>query len=70
MCYFCKSMNKKILALLICIILFNIQSLFGQPQGPPNAPCWPPPCIPIDGGISIFTFLSILFGYKFLSNKK
>ena len=32
------------------------------PNGPP---CWPPPCIPIDGGIGIFTLLAAFFGYKF-----
>ena len=59
--------NKKLM--LIFLILFISINYFSQP-GPPSGPnCWPPPCIPIDGGISIFTFLSILFGYKFLSKK-
>lgn len=60
-------LNKKIIFLLL--ILFIGKFYFSQP-GLPNGPnCWPPPCIPIDGGISIFTFFSILFGYKFLSKK-
>ena len=60
-------LNKKIFFLII--ILFISKFYFSQP-GPPSGPnCWPPPCIPVDGGISIFTLLSILFGYKFLLKK-
>tara|TARA_B100000780_G_scaffold270429_1_gene230216 strand:- start:722 stop:904 length:183 start_codon:yes stop_codon:yes gene_type:complete len=60
-------MKKKILIILLILI---VQQYFSQPGNPGAAPCWPPPCIPIDGGISIFTFISILFGYKFLSKNK
>ena len=65
-------MNKKYLL----VISFVIMVLFfqGQPGPLPGGgaapPCWPPPCIPVDGGISIFTFISILLGYKFLSKNK
>jgi hypothetical protein len=55
--------------LLIVLILVSCQ-FFSQP-GPPAGPnCWPPPCIPIDGGIGIFTFISMLFGYKLVSKNK
>jgi len=30
--------------------------------GPP--PCWPPPCIPIDGGISLLVAAGTLLGGK------
>jgi len=30
--------------------------------GPP--PCWPPPCIPIDGGISLLVAAGTLIGGK------
>ena len=59
--------DKKLM--LMFVILFTTINFFSQPGLPSGPNCWPPPCIPIDGGISIFTFLSILFGYKFLSNK-
>ena len=72
-------MNKNYL--LVISFVFIVLFFQGQPGGPgpvgPTLPgggsapiCWPPPCIPVDGGISIFTFISILFGYKFLSKNK
>ena len=62
-------MNKFYLTLLLLGILLSFN---GQPPlpGGPSSNCWPPPCIPVDGGISLFTFLSIFFGYKFLSKNK
>ncbi len=47
------------------------------PPPPPPAggggtpPCWPPPCIPIDNGISLLLIAGVYFGYKtvFRSNK-
>jgi hypothetical protein len=60
-------MKKKFLVIIIILIT---QQYFSQPGSPGGTPCWPPPCSPIDGGISIFTFISILFGYKFLSKNK
>lgn len=59
-------MKKRFIIILFILIA---QQYFSQP-GPPPAPCWPPPCIPVDGGISIFTLISVLFGYKFLSKNK
>lgn len=53
---------------LIILILISI-NCFSQP-GPPSPGCWPPPCVPVDGGIGIFTLISILLGYKFLSKNK
>jgi hypothetical protein len=71
-------MNKNYL--LVISFVFIVLFFQGQPGPGPVGPtlpgggaappCWPPPCIPVDGGISIFTFLSILFGYKFLSKNK
>lgn len=59
--------NRKNILFLLFILLSS--TILGQP-GPPGSPCWPPPCIPVDGGISIFTFITVIFGYKFISNKK
>ena len=61
---------KYIKIYIIILIVFFSNGYFSQPGPPPGPNCWPPPCIPIDGGISIFTFVSILFAYKFLSKKK
>lgn len=67
-------MNKKFLLIInftFLILFFHSQpGGGGLPGGGGAPPCWPPPCIPIDGGISFFTFLSVLFGYKFLSRNK
>ena len=69
-------MNKKlffIISFVFIILIFPAQpgpGGGGLPNNGGGPPCWPPPCIPIDGGISFFTFLSVLFGYKFLSKKK
>jgi len=60
-------MKKRI---LIVVLILITQQYFCQPGPPPGPGCWPPPCIPVDGGISIFTIISILFGYKFLSKNK
>ena len=55
--------------ILIIAFIFIFSHCFSQP-GPPAPGCWPPPCVPVDGGISLFAFLSLLFGYKFLSKNK
>ena len=54
-------MNKFILGAIFTIVTVTCFSQPGPPAGPP---CWPPPCIPIDGGISIFTIIAAYFGYK------
>ena len=39
----------------------------GAPPGGPaggTAPCWPPPCVPIDGGISFLIAIGAAFGGK------
>lgn len=60
-------MKKRTLIILFILIA---QQYFSQPGNPGGTPCWPPPCIPIDGGISIFTFISMLLGYKLVSKNK
>ena len=40
------------------------------PPGPPGGgggggpPCWPPPCVPIDGGISFLLVAGAIYGSK------
>jgi len=60
--------------LLSFIILFAInliginQVSAAGPPGPPDGgddpPCWPPPCIPIDGGISFLVIAGLAYGGK------
>ena len=57
-----------------CLLFFFLsgsQSLFSAPPPPPNKlSCWPPPCIPIDGGISALIVAGAAYGAKKLYNKK
>ena len=56
---------------LILIFVFTAISPCIFAQGiPPGAPCWPPPCVPIDGGISIFVAIAAFAGYKLSSKSK
>jgi hypothetical protein len=61
-------MNKKIFLTTTCVLLSIV--ILAQPSPPPSPPCWPPPCIPIDGGISFFTILAALIGYRFYRKNK
>ena len=56
-------MNKYIFIALLCLIP---HITFAQ-GGPPQPPCWPPPCVPVDGGITIFGLIAALFGYRVIS---
>ncbi len=46
--------------------------LYSQIGPPPPPSCWPPPCIPIDGGVSILIAVGIAYGAKKINdtNKK
>ncbi len=39
-------------------------ALLAQPGGGGQPPCWPPPCIPIDGGLSLLIGAGALLGGK------
>ncbi len=56
---------KKIKILIFLLLIITSEILLAQPGPGGNAPCWPPPCVPIDGGLSFFIVLAALFGYKF-----
>ena len=61
---------KTLKNLIVLIIIFSIENFFAQPgPGGPGGgpPCWPHPCIPLDGGISIFIAIAAFVGYKFSS---
>jgi hypothetical protein len=55
--------------LLVAVISANAQPpAGGGPPGGPSGgappPCWPPPCIPVDGGISFLIAIGAAFGGK------
>ena len=57
----------KLKHILFFSIIFIFELTFAQ-LNPPGAPgCWPPPCIPIDGGITIFGLIAAIFGYRIIS---
>ncbi len=61
--------------LLIFIFILGIASLCVALPPPPPPPggspgCWPPPCIPIDGGISLLIAAGALYGGKKLYFKQ
>lgn len=57
---------------LFVLLLVASAALHAQPSGTPpggpsgssNPPCWPPPCIPVDGGISILIAVGAAYGSK------
>ena len=56
----------KVLALIFLSVGFNY--LMAAPPPPPSGtvgpPCWPPPCIPIDGGVSFLIAAGAAYGAK------
>jgi hypothetical protein len=78
-------MKKKVLLRFllatITLLTINIPDLFAAgppvvaPPPPPGGggpPCWPPPCVPIDGGISLLFAAGLALGGRKLikSTKK
>lgn len=54
---------------LLIAAFFSFFSLEGIAQPPPpggatGPSCWPPPCIPIDGGISFLIVAGVAYGAK------
>lgn len=63
-------MMKSFKILLLFIFIILVQNNFAQPGPGGGPPCWPPPCVPIDGGISIFVAIAAFAGYKLSSKSK
>jgi hypothetical protein len=60
---------SKIARLIIVTVLFSVplfvQSGLSQPPPPEGGPpCWPPPCVPVDGGITLAIGAAAIFGGK------
>jgi hypothetical protein len=68
-------MNSRYLLLLIFIIgVGSICVALPPPPPPPGGGdvpgCWPPPCIPIDGGISLLIAAGAIYGGRKLYSKQ
>ncbi|GAB4450980.1 MAG: hypothetical protein OHK0036_10670 [Bacteroidia bacterium] len=58
-------MNRLCLIILFSVLCISIGFAAAPPPPPPPPPgCWPPPCIPIDGGVSILIAAGALYGAK------
>lgn len=61
-------MKRRYIFFLLCLLAGGI--VFGAAPPPPPPPgCWPPPCIPIDGGLSILITAGALYGAKMSYDK-
>lgn len=66
-------MNSKFSLVFIFIVGLTTFCVAGAPPPPPGSDpgCWPPPCIPIDGGISLLIAAGAIYGgRKLYKNKK
>jgi len=54
---------------LVAALVFISDAVMAQPGGGPpfgggGPGCWPPPCIPVDGGLSFLIAAGVAFGGK------
>lgn len=67
--------NKIILFIFVFLVLaLNFKAGAPPPPAPPTTAssspkCWPPPCVPIDGGISFLALAGIAYAGKKLHKK-
>jgi len=62
--------TKFILSIFFIIILTAVCYSAPPPPGGGGTPkCWPPPCVPIDGGISLLIVAGAMYGGKKLYSK-
>ena len=58
--------NKAFIFLFVVfIVLVSVQTAHAQPPPPPPAdtpPCWPPPCVPVNGGLIYAVGAAMIFG--------
>ncbi len=64
-----KSLKRIIFTTLFLIAISIVNNAFAAgPPGPPGGgggpPCWPPPCVPIDGGITFLLLAGVAYGLK------
>jgi len=56
--------SPRILLLLTLLVVPAMGALMAQPGTGGGPACWPPPCIPIDGGLSLLIGAGALLGGK------
>ncbi len=56
----------KVFRTFLTLVLFAapMVAALAQPPIGGNPPCWPPPCIPVDGGLGALMVAGVLFGVK------
>ena len=65
-----KNLKRFIFTILFLIAMSVVNNVFAAgPPGPPTGggggpPCWPPPCVPIDGGITFLLLAGAVYGAK------
>jgi len=56
--------SRRFTLLLLLLVVPLMGALMAQPGPGGGPPCWPPPCIPIDGGLSLLIGAGALLGGK------
>ena len=71
--YICTLMMRNHIKILLTLsLIMFVFAALGQPAGgdPPSGPgggdppCWPPPCVPVDGGLSFLIAIGAAYGGK------
>jgi hypothetical protein len=53
------------ISLAFLLVFFGSQMSFAAPGPPTSGPvCWPPPCVPIDGGVVFLIAAGAIYGLK------
>jgi hypothetical protein len=65
-----KPVNKILLFVFLVAGSYAESFGFGAPPPPGGgAPCWPPPCVPINKGIVILCFAALFFGFYLIYSR-
>lgn len=64
--YICYEMRQRIIYILLIVFTFSSELMLSQgtPPGSNDPPCWPPPCVPIDGGVGFLVAIAAAIGIK------
>lgn len=56
----------------IFFFLLGISKIFSVPPPPPGGSpgCWPPPCIPVDGGVTFLIIAGAAYGLKKIASSR
>lgn len=61
----------KLIYVITVFVLFVNVALSAPPPPPGGGPgCWPPPCVPIDGGIALLIGAGAILGAKKVISKR